>query len=385
MHSDNEVRSRVVELTKALIRIPSENPPGDQKPIADFIENEIKRIGLQVERYDYEHNKPNVLGRLVGRDKRPILMLNGHVDTVPAGDAKRWSTNPFDPVEKDGRLYGRGASDMKGGIAAMICAAEEIVDAGLDLRGTLLLACVVDEEVTGFGTRDILEKGCMSDFAIVAEPTDLKVQIAHKGALGLEILTKGRPYHASEPRKGMNAVYKMSRVCLALAEYQGELEKITHPLVGAASISVGRIEGGTARNVVPESCRIEAERRILPGEKKENVLSSLESVFRRLEDEDNELELEYHVLLECEPSQTSPDSLIVKKSLEAVSNVIGEPAVPSGTKGTTDMRFLVNQAGIPTVNLGPGNCPHVIDEYVETQQLLDSTKAYCLVAEKLLA
>jgi acetylornithine deacetylase/succinyl-diaminopimelate desuccinylase family protein len=376
---------RVVELTKDLIRIPSENPPGNQKPIADFIERRMKEIGMEVDRYDYQPNKPNVVGKLVGKNETPVLMLNGHVDTVPAGDLERWTTGAFEAAERDGRIYGRGACDMKGGVAAMICAAEEIANLGLDLKGTLLVACVVDEEVTGYGTKDLLDRGYTADFGIVCEPTALQLELATKGALEFEVVTRGKPAHASNPRKGINAIYNMSKICLAFQDYLAELEKVQHPLVGKASISVGKIEGGTARNVVPEKCRIEAERRILPGEKMEDVVSGLRKVFGRLQREDPELRLDYNVLLECEPSETPADSLIVRKSAEAVSEVTGKEAVIANSAATTDMRFLVNQGRISTINLGPGGgAAHIFDEYIETEQLTDATKIYSMIAQKLL-
>lgn len=379
---------RVVELTKDLIRIPSENPPGNQKPIADFIESKMKQIGLKVDKYDYQPNKPNVVGRLAGKNGKPVLMLNGHIDTVPAGDHERWTTGPFEAAERNGRIYGRGACDMKGGVAAMICAAEEIANSGVDLKGTLLVACVVDEEVTGYGTKDLLDRGYTADFAVVGEPTDLKLELATKGALEFEVVARGKPTHASSPREGISAIYKMSKICLALQDYLAELEKMQHPLVGRASISVGKIEGGTARSVVPERCRIEAERRILPGEKMDDVVSGLQEVFGRLKSEDPELRLDYNVLLECEPSETPADSLIVRKSAEAASRVTGKEAVIANLTATTDMRFLVNQGRISTINLGPGGAlrqrAHAFDEYIETGQLTDATKTYSLIAEKLL-
>jgi acetylornithine deacetylase/succinyl-diaminopimelate desuccinylase-like protein len=177
----------------------------------------------------------------------------------------------------------------------------------------------------------------------------------------------------------------MSKICLAFQDYLAELEKVQHPLVGKASISVGKIEGGTARNVVPEKCRIEAERRILPGEKMEDVVSGLRKVFGRLQREDPELRLDYNVLLECEPSETPADSLIVRKSAEAVSEVTGKEAVIANSAATTDMRFLVNQGRISTINLGPGGgAAHIFDEYIETEQLTDATKIYSMIAQKLL-
>jgi len=376
----------VVQLTKELVKIPSENPPGDQKPIAEFLESRMKAIGLKVVRYDFDRNKPNVVGKLAGRRDTPVLMFNGHVDTVPAGEVDKWQFDPFGAVEHEGKLYGRGSADMKGGLASMICAAESIVESGLDLNGSLLLTCVVDEELTGFGTRDIVEKGYRADFAVVGEPTNLTVQTAHKGALEFNVRTRGISVHASQPRRGVNAVYKMSKVCLALEKYLGELEKIEHPLVGKASISVGRIEGGTARNVVPESCEIWVERRVLPNEDFDNVKLDLQEVFKRLQDEDRDLRLEWNITLEVDAAETPSNSLIVKKATEAVSEVTGKPREVRGFTATSDMRFLVNQAKIPTIILGPGGLEqaHVTDEFIEVRQLIDSTRIYCNIAQKLL-
>jgi acetylornithine deacetylase/succinyl-diaminopimelate desuccinylase family protein len=313
-------------------------------------------------------------------------MLNGHVDTVPAGDIDKWQYNPFEPVVRDGKLYGRGAADMKGGLAAMIYAAKKIVDSGLDLSGSLLVTCVVDEEVTGYGTKSLVDRGYTADFAIVGEPTELAVLTAHKGALEFTVTTSGKSAHGSTPRKGLNAVYKMSRVCLAFERYLDELEKTNHPLVGSPSVNVGRIQGGTAVGVVPEKCQIWVERRTLPGESLEDVKSGIEALFRRLRDADSELNLDWKVTLEVDASETPSESPIVKRSLEAVSEVTGIAATPKGFVAVCDMRFLVNQAKIPTVILGPGSMDqaHVTDEYIEIQQLIDASKIYYLMAKKLL-
>jgi len=376
----------VVQLTKELVRVRSENPPGNQKPIADLVESKMKEIGLKVNRYDYGPDRPNLLGRLTGKADKPILMLNGHMDTVPLGDANQWKHDPFEPSEHDGRLYGRGTADMKGGLAAMICAARELVAIESELRGSLILAAVVDEELTGFGTRDILDRGYGADFAIVGEPTQLMVHTAHKGALEFDVFTRGKAAHASKPRLGTNAIYKMSKVCLELETHLNQLERISHPLVGSATISVGRIVGGSARNVVPEECRIEVERRIVPGEKLEDVRTDLERMFKKLEEENSELNVNWRTTLEVDAAETPSDSFIVKTATEVVSHITGRKITPTGFEATCDMRFLVNRAKVPTVILGPGslNQAHVADEYVTTKQLRDATQIYYLIAKRLL-
>jgi acetylornithine deacetylase/succinyl-diaminopimelate desuccinylase-like protein len=240
--------------------------------------------------------------------------------------------------------------------------------------------------LTGYGTKSLVDRGYTADFAIVGEPTELAVLTAHKGALEFTVTTSGKSAHGSTPRKGLNAVYKMSRVCLAFERYLDELEKTNHPLVGSPSVNVGRIQGGTAVGVVPEKCQIWVERRTLPGESLEDVKSGIEALFRRLRDADSELNLDWKVTLEVDASETPSESPIVKRSLEAVSEVTGIAATPKGFVAVCDMRFLVNQAKIPTVILGPGSMDqaHVTDEYIEIQQLIDASKIYYLMAKKLL-
>jgi acetylornithine deacetylase/succinyl-diaminopimelate desuccinylase family protein len=377
----------VVQLTSELIRIPSENPPGDQRAVSEFIESKIRDLGLVAEAYDCRPDKPNVVGLLSGKKRRPVLMLNGHVDTVPVGDKESWEVDPHAAVVKEGRIFGRGAADMKGGLAAMLMAAKAIVEAGVELSGTLMLAAVVDEEVPpgGLGTRDLLEKGYRSDYAIIGEPTELRVQTAHKGALWLEVTTKGKSAHSSTPRLGVNAIYGMSKLCLLLEAMLPELEKNSHPLVGNPSINVGTIQGGTSGNTVPELCRVVVDRRLIPGEKLADVKESLNRVLEKVRIENPQLRIETRVLVEGEPSETSAGDPIVKASREAVMQVKRKDPGVTGFTATCDMRLLVAK-GIPTVILGPGslNQAHKANEFVEIQQVVDAARIYALTAEKLL-
>jgi len=383
LNADSE---ELIELTKQLVSIRSENPPGEQSEIGEFLESKMRETGLRVERYDFGPGKPNIIGRLVGKNRRPVLMFNGHVDTVPVGDTARWRSDPFEPVVRDGKLYGRGAADMKGGLAAMIHAAQNIAKTEADLNGTLLIACVVDEEVTGYGTKSLVEKGYTADFAVVGEPTELSVLTAHKGVLEFNVTTTGISAHASTPRNGVNAIYKMSKVLLAIQKNLDELEKKSHPLVGRPSISVGKICGGVASSVVPERCEIAVERRILPGENSDEVKRGVQDLLKMVKNEDPELKLEWNVTLEVDASETPLDSLIAKKSLEAVSEVTGISQTAKGFAAACDMRFLVNRGKVPTVILGPGslNQAHATDEYVGTKQLVDAANIYQLIARKLL-
>jgi succinyl-diaminopimelate desuccinylase len=268
----------------------------------------------------------------------------------------------------------------------MIHAVKNIAESETVLKGTVLVACVVDEEVTGYGTKRLVEKGYTEDFAIVGEPTELSVLTAHKGVLEFNVITTGISAHASTPRKGLNAIYKMGKVLRAIEKNLDQLERTSYPLVGSPSINVGKIHGEVASNVVPERCEIAVERRILPGEGLDDVKRGIEDLFKQLKNEDPELKLDWKVTLEVDASETMPDSPIAKKSVEAVSEVTGSSQTVKGFVAACDMRFLVNRGKIPTVILGPGslNQAHVTDEYVETQQLVDAANIYLLIARKLL-
>jgi len=376
----------VIELTRQLIKIPSENPPGKEEEISEFIAEKMRSIGLNVRIHEYKPGRPSVVGLLQGEKEEPILMFNGHTDTVPVGDESVWSINPFDADVKDGKIYGRGASDMKAALAAMISAAEMILKEDVKLKGTLIISCVADEEVTGFGTRDLLDRGYKANFAVVGEPTELKVQIAHKGSVRFRIITKGKAAHASMPHEGLNAIYKMSKVCLALEDLSRQLKKKKHPLLGSPTINVGTIKGGLKTNIVPDRCEITLDRRLIPGEKLENVKFEIDKILTSLKSQNHKFQAESEIIFVARPSETSADEPIVRVAREAVKEVTGKDPGVTGFTATCDMHFLVNQGGIPTVILGPGslNQAHTTDEYVEAQQVLDAAKIYALMAHKIL-
>jgi len=377
----------VVELTKDLVRIHSENPPGNQEAIADFVESTMKQIGLEVERDQYAENKPNIIGALVGKNRRPVLMMNGHLDTVPVGDVEKWRFDPFEPLVEAGKLFGRGAADMKGGLAAMICAAEELAEANCELNGTLLITCVVDEEVTGYGTRNIIEKGYAADFGIVGEPTELSVQTASKGAIHYSITTHGRSAHSSLPHLGLNAIDQMVKVCRSIQDLSAELGKINHPLVGKPTIVVTTIRGGENEAFVPASCEIGINRRLVPGEDVKGAEEQLHSLLQKLRAKDLSLVITSKTSVECEPAETSSSERIVQVCRRAVAHVRGRDPGITGFPATCDMRFMVNQGRIPTVILGPGSLEqaHARDEHIEIRQIIDAKRIYGEVAKELLS
>ncbi|HDM45273.1 MAG TPA: M20 family peptidase [Candidatus Bathyarchaeota archaeon] len=377
----------IIELTRQLIRIPSENPPGGEGEIAEFIAEKLKDLGLTVRVYEFKPGRPSVVGLLSGVKEKPTLMFNGHMDTVPVGDKDLWSVEPFEGVLRDGRIYGRGAADMKGALAAMIASVKAIVESEVNLRGRLILTFVADEEVTGYGTRDLIRRGYRADFAIVGEPNELNVQTAHKGLLWLKVVIRGKAAHASIPHQGVNAIYRMADFCLALEKMNSLLAEKKHTLLGPPTINVGTIKGGIKTNIVPDYCEITIDRRLIPGEKPVDVKREIEETLESLGGKTSKLQTQVEVINVAEPSETAQDELIVQVAREAVREVIGRDPGVTGFTATCDMRFLVNEAGIPTIILGPGSLrqAHVIDEYVEVEQVINAAKIYTSIILKTLS
>ncbi|MCD6503956.1 M20 family metallopeptidase [Candidatus Bathyarchaeota archaeon] len=379
--------NEIIELTRRLVRIPSENPPGGEGEIAEFIAEKLKDLGLTVRVYEFKPGRPSVVGLLSGVKEKPTLMFNGHIDTVPVGDKDLWSVDPFEGVLRDGRIYGRGAADMKGALAAMIASVKAIVESEVRLRGRVILTFVADEEVTGYGTRDLIRRGYRADFAIVGEPNELNVQTAHKGVLWLKVVTRGKAAHASVPHQGVNAIYRMADICLALEKMNSLLAGRKHSLLGSPTINVGTIKGGIKTNIVPDYCEITIDRRLIPGEKPIDVKQEIEETLESLGGKTSKLQFELEVLNLADPSETPQDELIVQVARKAVKEVIGRDPGVTGFTATCDMRFLVNEAGIPTIILGPGSLrqAHVIDEYVEVEQVINAAKIYTSIILKTLS
>jgi acetylornithine deacetylase/succinyl-diaminopimelate desuccinylase family protein len=303
--------------------------------------------------------------------------LNGHLDVVPAGDG--WSVPPFEPTIVDGRIYGRGAADMKGGLAALIAAVEAIASSGAPIVGTVTLAAVADEEGYQAGTRRFVETCGPADFGIVAEPTGLRPAISQKGQVYVEVTTHGVAAHASAPATGRNAIDDMAAVLAALEDlndtYRG---RPPHPLLGRPTLSVGTIAGGTTTPVVPDRCRITIDRRTLPGETAAAVQAEIEGAVAAARRRRDGLEATVRALWTFPSSEISSDEHIVRALQESARRVRGSSPTPFGLAGTTDANLLVDPGGIPTVIFGPGDLAvcHKPDEFVPIDELVDACKIY---------
>jgi acetylornithine deacetylase/succinyl-diaminopimelate desuccinylase family protein len=372
----------VLSLAKEMIKINSENPPGNEKALADYMVEVFNGIGLKALQLDFLPNRPNVVALYGSRDQGRSLIFDGHLDTVPCGDLSLWSINPLEGAIRNGQLYGRGATDMKSSIAAFTCALKAIVDSGIKLKGQVTIVLTSDEEISGLGTKSVLEKGYHADAAIVGEPSNLEVNTAHKGVARWRLTTFGKAAHASAPQEGVNAIYKMAKAVIKLEEIAEKYlqQERTHPILGRPTLNVGIIRGGIKDNIVPDYCEITIDRRLLPGETWHEVEKEFRGELEKLSREDPNFKYElklYHAHNAAETPSTHP---FVKLAKNAVKDVLGRESTVEGFVATTEMSHLV-EAGIPSIILGCGDLKvaHTINEYVPVQQIIDATKIYTLI------
>jgi len=370
----------VANLLGDMIREASVNPPGCERDCAEVVADKLRSLGLEVELVEKDPGRTNVVARLKGTRGSPILLYNGHIDVVPVGNG--WTRDPFGGEIVDGVLYGRGTADMKSGVASMVVAAEAIVKSGVRLKGDLLITAVADEETgSAKGTRYLIERGLRADFAVVSEPTDLRVEIAHKGILWVEITTRGKGSHASRPHLGVNAVDKMHKVISALhgikLEGWNPIFDVPQPV-----LSVTTISGGTKINVIPDLCRIEIDRRLLPGETSENALKQINDAIAEAKGRDPAIDASVKVLEEWPSMEVEPDSPIVQSLVKVVEEWTGVKPGLFGKAAGTDASWLVRDAKIPTVLFGPGDprFSHTPDECVKLDKVTEAAKILAMLA-----
>lgn len=361
--------SSTLELLRDLVSIDSVNPslvPGarGEAAIAQRIAAELMSIGLAVSITEVAPGRPNVVGVLEGRAKGRALMLCGHIDTVGVAGMER----PFEPLEKDGRLYGRGSQDMKGGVAAMIGAARAIADSGGLASGTLVVAAVIDEEHASLGA-DALVTTHRADAAVVTEPTDLDIAVAHKGFQWVRVETRGRAAHGSRPLEGRDAILRMGRVLAALEMLDRRLQAgRSHPLLGTASLHASLISGGRELSSYPDTCLLEMERRTLPGESDRVALDEADEILAALRRDDPAMEGSATLTFGRSPYEIAPDHPLPGMLAEAAAGV-GYAAKQVGMTFWTDAAIL-GAAGIPSVLFGPGGAGlHSTEEYVRLREV----------------
>ena len=376
------MRSEVARLTCDLVAIESVNPDlvasgSGEANIGRFVADWLTDAGLEVEMVEPVKGRPSVVGVVRGSGGGRSLMLNAHMDTVGAGGMK----DPFNPVITDGRIHGRGALDMKGSLASIMVAASKVRD--LRLAGDVIVAAVADEEVASFGTSAVIER-FRTDAAIVTEPTELRLCLAHKGFVWLEVETQGVAAHGSRPDDGVDAIGRMGRILTGLVNLDRRLRLgAGHRLLGRGSVHGSLIEGGQEWSTYPARCAVKVERRTIPGEDGARALKEMEALIEVAREETPNLEAAARVVLERPPSELGADHPVALAVARAAHETLGTGAEPVGATYWMDMA-LTNGAGIPTVAFGPsGGGEHADVEWVDTASLEACVEVYVRAAQSL--
>ena len=359
-----------IQLLRDLIAIDSVNPslvPGasGESEIARAVAQILQAGGLDVEVQEVTPGRMNVIGVLQGKQKGRSLMLCGHMDTVGVVGMEA----PFDPVVRDGRVYGRGSQDMKGGLASMMAAALHLSRNGRLKAGSVIVAAVVDEEYASIGADTLVTKW-KADAAVVGEPTDMKIAVGHKGFEWVQITTEGVAAHGSRPKDGRDAIVRMGRVLSRLEKLDREIQgRHAHPIMGTGSLHASLIAGGRELSTYPDSCTLQMERRTITGEAERCALGEVEKILQDLRKEDPEFTASAKFLFHRPPYET-PAEHALPSLIETAVTRQGRKPERGGMTFWTDAAVL-GHAGIPSVVFGPGGAGlHSISEYVLADDVL---------------
>jgi succinyl-diaminopimelate desuccinylase len=408
----DELGDEMIEWLREFVRIPSVNPPGENyRDAAQLVGYKLKQFGYEINYIEAtgrpectpEHPRVNVIGHLHGASFHPTLHFNGHTDVVPPGAG--WTLDPFAGERRNGRIYGRGVTDQKAGIAASIFAVEAIRRAGVQLNGSIEQSATVDEESGGFaGVAYLAEHGYVRpdlvDYVVITEPLDYdRICLGHRGVYWFELLMHGRIAHGSMPFLGVSAIDRMSRL---IEKIERELKPklaarrtempIEPEAARAATINVNSIFGGQALNdpqtpCVADLCRAVFDRRFLIEENLQDVREELVELIEELRDQDAELQYDLKELLTVNPTMTALDSHLVKTMSDAVRETIGREPPLIASPGTYDQKHFSRIAGIEQcIAYGPGilKLAHQPDEYCEIEHLVAACKAMAVGAMRLL-
>ena len=402
----------MIAFLQQLVRIPTINPPGENyTDCAQLIGTQLRAFGYDVQFVTAEglpectpqHPRVNVIGRMNGLAARPTLHFNGHLDVVPAGAG--WTVDPFAAVIRDGRLYGRGVTDQKAGIAASIFAVEAIRRAGIKLNGAVEQSATVDEESGGFaGVAYLAERGIFKrealDYVVITEPLDYdRICLGHRGVYWFEVLMRGRTAHGSMPFLGVSAIDRMARF---IARLENELKpalalrRTRMPVepdgARAATLNVNAIFGGQPLDApqtpcVADLCRAVFDRRFLLEEDLADVRTEIQAVLADLQQHDAELRYELNDLMIVHPTMTAPDARLVTTLSTAIQSALGKTPPLIASPGTYDQKHFARIAGVEQcIAYGPGilNLAHQPDEYCELDHLTAACKAMALATLRLL-
>jgi acetylornithine deacetylase/succinyl-diaminopimelate desuccinylase family protein len=376
----------VLELTRELVARASENPPGGEQEVAERVAERLKAspAPFSVETTEVFEGRPNVVAR-AGNPERGSLLLAGHTDVVPA-DESNWTTDPYNPTVRSGRLVGRGTADMKGAIAAMVIAAERYLDSAED-PGEVVLAFVVDEEHGGNGMQQLVDDGVSADAAVIGEPTGLNVCTAIKGVARYEVSVHGESCHSGQPDEGQDAIRGLRELLDRIERLDAALESTSHEVLAHEDVTVTEVSGGLAPNVVADRADATIDWRFLPRTTESDPFDErLRSTLADLSVDGFEFPVDIDRTVFARAGETNPDHPIVTSVIDAAREN-GVDAALVGFDAATDARFLIHDAEIPTVHFGPGSITedaHTVNESVAVDELTTTAAVYESILESAL-
>lgn len=388
----------VVRLTQQLVQIPSVfrpgQPDGNEERVALFVADYLRSMGLQVFYEEVVPGRPNVIAFYDSGRPGKTLLFEAHTDVVTEGDRDKWSYDPFAATIAGGRIYGRGSCDTKGNLAAAICAVQAIMRSKQSFAGKILLCIPCDEEGMMIGIKDFIRRGWAKnvDAAIICEPEENQLCITQKGAMRAILRTYGKMAHGAMPLTGINPNTRMAKLIVALEELERkEMARLgNHPMLGYPSITPtilqAPVKGEPQINVVPDQCMTTLDIRTVPGQQHETLQAEMNEILERLAREDGNFKATLEVIEERPWTLTAMEEEVVHAVASSYREITGKEPVYNGVPGATDGTFL-HQAGIPILTTGAGDrhIPHHADEYVEIEQLVETTRLFALSALTFLA
>ena len=382
--------NETIGFLRGLIRQRSDFPPGDTTAAVDFVLRKLKEVDVEPAIYASKAHQPNLIAELGDSDGHPCLTYHSHIDTVQAGESDHWRVDPFAGRLLDDCVYGRGAGDDKGSVAAQVMAMVTLARAEIDLHGKLQLAVVADEESGGVqGTRYLKDKGYLRpDLLVVGEQTQNQVAIAERVACGIDLIVYGKAAHGAMPWNGDNAVLKAAKLLTWLQkDLFPILEARKSRYLPPPTLNIGKIRGGVQWNIVPESCVIDMDRRLTPGETREMAMEELHQSIRRFSEQVEPVTYWLRSEGDVAACITAPeDDPFVLMANEALADVCGEKRRLTGYVQTSDGRWFAED-GFPILIFGPSDpaLAHGADEHVSVEQMIEATRFLTLLAMRVLS
>lgn len=368
-------QERLIEIASGCISCPSETPTGSDREMSCFVYDFLERLGLSPQKQNCENGRFNVLTEISGVGKREVMYC-GHLDVVPAGN-EGWISPPYEPEVRGGRLYGRGASDMKGSVACMLYLAELAAAGKIVPKGKLILFFDIDEESHNLGLKTFLKNPRIPGFIIVGEPTSLDIAMGHRGVLAFTVKIKGKSAHAARPDYGINPIKAAVELQKKIAEY-GEILKLRDvPFQGRSTMEITMIHGGEKVNVIPEECQVQIDRRLTEGEDDKSAEAELQKLLDVVEAETG-CRMNMEITTYCPSGLCGPTHEMIQKMGQSVQVYAGREAVMKAFPASGEAGILSKSLGVPAVTFGPGDIEqaHTVNEYITIEQLVLGARIY---------